>query len=43
MLSLLTATGLLLFALFDRRTPQRATVHGAMPAPPPPQRNPYMR
>ncbi|MFF3910677.1 hypothetical protein ACFYZJ_33115 [Streptomyces sp. NPDC001848] len=45
MVSLLTATGMLLFALFDRPTPKPVGMYGAMPAPQPQplQRNPYMR
>lgn len=41
-LTLLTATGMLLFALFDKRTP-KVPVYASLAAPRPVQGNPYLR
>lgn len=51
LLTLLLASGLLLFALFDKRLPkqpqrpqpQPQPMYGAAPMPPPPSGNPYLR
>ncbi|MGW2935720.1 hypothetical protein ACWDA7_28575 [Streptomyces sp. NPDC001156] len=42
-LTLLTATGMLLFALFDKRTPKGPVVYGVPQGPQPLHGNPYLR